>query len=233
MTSDYSLSETVPINSLVVISLPFSVLVISGLYSTFSLYTYSEGVSVVDGVKTLKFVLGSSSDDGSIMIAGGSSKRIAITVTNSDNIPLKALYIIQLVFSCFPCLVITVIILFILYIIIDCRGKCSDRIIASFCLSSFICCFGGFWISGDFIDRFAESVAEENIDCSYDTFRNCCCYCCSDCFSFCLDSVFCRTMLSQTYCICCDCCICYDYCDCCQCFYCCGEECSCKLFKQK
>ena len=66
-----------------------SVLLISGLYSTFSLATFSEGVSVIDGVKTLKFVLGYDSDDYSVMIAPNSSKNIAITVSNYEDVTLK------------------------------------------------------------------------------------------------------------------------------------------------
>ena len=149
-----------------------------------------------------------------------------------DNIPLKALYIIQLVFSCFPCLVIAALCFYIIFFSFCVEKNCGGRMSLLFCLFSFICCFGGFWFPPDFIDRFAKTFDEENVDCSCDTFCNCCCYCCSDCFSFCLDSVFCRTLISKTYCECCDCCICYDYCDCCQCLYCCGNECSCKLCKQ-
>ena len=65
------------------------VLIVSGFYATFSLFTFSEGVSIVDGVKTLKFVLGDSSFENSITIASESSKNIAITVSNKDKIALK------------------------------------------------------------------------------------------------------------------------------------------------
>ena len=64
-------------------------LVISGLYATFSLYTSSEGLSIVDGVKTFKFVLNSDNTENSVTIAAGTSKNIAITVSNTDEIDLK------------------------------------------------------------------------------------------------------------------------------------------------
>ena len=64
-------------------------LVISGLYSTFSLYTFSEGVSIVDGVKTLRFILGNDTEDYSVMVAPLSSKSVAITISNKDELKLK------------------------------------------------------------------------------------------------------------------------------------------------
>jgi len=64
------------------------VLIISGLYQTFSLYTQSEGVSLIDGIKTLRFVLGSDQGN-SVVIASGSSKNIAITVSNEEDVKLQ------------------------------------------------------------------------------------------------------------------------------------------------
>lgn len=64
------------------------ILCITGLYQTFSLYTSSEGVSIVNGIKTYKFIL-SSNEENSVTIAAGSSKYLAITVTNPEKLDLK------------------------------------------------------------------------------------------------------------------------------------------------
>lgn len=65
------------------------VVIISGLYGTFSLFTSSEGVSVIDDIKTYKFILGSSDDVSSVTIPSLSSKYVAITVSNSEDRLLK------------------------------------------------------------------------------------------------------------------------------------------------
>ena len=75
--------------NIIMILLVISALVISGLYSTFSLYTFSEGVSIVDGVKTLRFILGNDTEDYSVMVAPLSSKSVAITISNKDELKLK------------------------------------------------------------------------------------------------------------------------------------------------
>ena len=145
-----------------------------------------------------------------------------------DSITLKVLYIIQLVFSCFPCILIPLILVYLIIMLFDFEYPCYMKVTYLFCLSSFLCCFGGFWMSLDFFDRFSVSINEDNMDCSLDTLSNCCYYCCSDCFSCCINSVYYRTIKSYTSCECCNCCICYDCCECCECFYCCGNECSCE-----
>ena len=65
------------------------VLVISKLYSTFSLSTFSSGISVIDGVQTMNFILGDEALENSVIIAGNSSKNVAITVSNQEDISLK------------------------------------------------------------------------------------------------------------------------------------------------
>ena len=127
-----------------------------------------------------------------------------------DNISLKVLYIVQLVFSCFPCILIILIIVFMIIILFDFEYPCYMKVTYLFCVSSFICCFGGFWMNLDFFDRFSESVNGDNIDCSFDTCYRCCYYCCTDCRSCLINS--------------CNNCYREDCCDCCQCFYCCGNE---------
>ena len=61
---------------------------ITALYQTFSLYTTSDGVSVIDNIKTYQFILSASNQENSVTIAANSSKNFAITVSNSDDIQL-------------------------------------------------------------------------------------------------------------------------------------------------
>ena len=64
------------------------VLVVTGLVQTFSLYTTSEGVSLIDGLKTYQFIL-ARNEENSVTIASGSTKNLIITVTNPEEIDLK------------------------------------------------------------------------------------------------------------------------------------------------
>lgn len=65
------------------------VFAITSLYSTFSMYTASSGLSLIDGLKTYKFILGKVGEKNSIIIAANSSKNVAITITNPEEIELK------------------------------------------------------------------------------------------------------------------------------------------------
>ena len=85
----YHFGHKIGRRNVVLILFVISVVVISGLYTTFSLSTYSGGITVVDGIKTLKFILGNDDEENSLMIAAGSSKNIAITVSNQEDIKLK------------------------------------------------------------------------------------------------------------------------------------------------
>ena len=61
-----------------------------------------------------------------------------------NNISLKALYIIQLVFACgVICLFLLVFILIFIIPFCNCETPCRQRISMLFCVSSYICCFGG------------------------------------------------------------------------------------------
>lgn len=65
------------------------IVVVTGLYTTFSLFTASEGVSIVDGITTYKFILNANNAENSVTIAAGSSKNIDITISNTEKIKLK------------------------------------------------------------------------------------------------------------------------------------------------
>ena len=64
------------------------VFLVTGIYQTFSLFTSSDGTSVVDGILTYKFILNQAGENA-ITIAAGSSKNVMVTVSNPDNILLK------------------------------------------------------------------------------------------------------------------------------------------------
>ena len=84
-----NLIEKIGKRNLILIIFIMCVILISSLYATFSLSTFSEEVSIIDGVKTLKFVLGNADSENTIMLASGSSKNIAITISNKEKIKLK------------------------------------------------------------------------------------------------------------------------------------------------
>ena len=66
----------------------FVMVVISGLYTTFSLSTFHESTIAVDGVRTMKFILGERDTNQTVSIAENSSKNIAITITNQEKFSL-------------------------------------------------------------------------------------------------------------------------------------------------
>ena len=146
-----------------------------------------------------------------------------------NNISLKALYIIQLVFACgVICLFLLVFILIFIIPFCNCETPCRQRISMLFCVSSYICCFGGFWMTQDFYQSLRESCSEENFDFSADCCNDYCncfidCLCCNSC------TCCCRSICPEVLCSCCKCCICYDCFECCDCFYCCQDECACQL----
>ena len=65
------------------------VLIITGLYSTFSLFTSLEGEQIIDGLTTYKFVLDPEMGETSVIIAANTSKMIDIVVTNDEDKTLK------------------------------------------------------------------------------------------------------------------------------------------------
>ena len=135
-----------------------------------------------------------------------------------DHSSLKALYIVQTVFSSLPSLAFLIFLLTIIfYGLFACGETFKDRFELYFCLFSFCLCFGGFWFNEE---RYEKLLARNCECCEVDCYYcfECCNYCSCDC-CYCCDFIYC--------CECCTCCECYDCCGCCDCFYCCGDECSC------
>jgi len=81
--------EKIGKRNLLLIVFVFVVLCITGLYQTFSLYTESGGMTLVNGIKTYTFILSASNDTNSVTIASGSTKNIDITVSNESEAILK------------------------------------------------------------------------------------------------------------------------------------------------
>ena len=85
----YCLEEKIGKQNFILLGFITVFIIITGLYQTFSLYTSSEGVSLLDGIKTYKFILGTENVENSVTVAAGSSKNVSITVSNQDKIKLK------------------------------------------------------------------------------------------------------------------------------------------------
>ena len=85
----YYLEDKIGKQNFILLGLIIAFIVITGLYQTFSLFTSSEGISLLDGIKTYKFILGADNVENSVTVAVGSSKNIAITVSNNDKIKLQ------------------------------------------------------------------------------------------------------------------------------------------------
>ncbi len=80
--------ERIGVHNFILIILLLLLIVISGIYQTFSLYTESNGLSIIDGINTYKFILGNNNENR-VTIAAGASKNLAITVSNHDQVKLK------------------------------------------------------------------------------------------------------------------------------------------------
>ena len=65
------------------------IILLTGLYQTFSLFTSSEGMDIVDGIKTYKFVLNGDNSDNIITIPANNSRNLKVTISNSEDISLK------------------------------------------------------------------------------------------------------------------------------------------------
>lgn len=63
-------------------------LVTAGLYTTFSLYTTSNGLNIVDGIRTYEFILGENKTN-SVVVPAKSNKNISIKVSNNSDTTLK------------------------------------------------------------------------------------------------------------------------------------------------
>lgn len=66
----------------------FIFLVILGLYGTYALFTYSEDLGLVNGIKTYKFIL-TEDNSKSVIISANNTKNIAITISNPEDITLQ------------------------------------------------------------------------------------------------------------------------------------------------
>lgn len=85
----FEISDKIGKHNVMLIAFIVIVLIITGLYSTFSIFTSTDGVEVVDGLTTYKFVLDPSLSVDSVIVPANSEKNLDVVVTNSENIALK------------------------------------------------------------------------------------------------------------------------------------------------
>ena len=65
------------------------IILVTGLYQTFSLFTSTDGTSVIDGILTYKFILNNDNTENSITIAANNTKNIMLTISNPETLNLK------------------------------------------------------------------------------------------------------------------------------------------------
>ena len=65
------------------------IILVTGLYQTFSLFTSTDGTSIIDGILTYKFILNNDNTENSITIAADSTKNIMLTISNPETLNLK------------------------------------------------------------------------------------------------------------------------------------------------
>lgn len=84
----FSFADKIGIPNFILIVFVLIVLLVTGLYQTFSFHTIIDGSSTVDGLTTYKFILANETTN-SVTIAANSSKNLDVTVSNEDGIALK------------------------------------------------------------------------------------------------------------------------------------------------
>ncbi len=75
-------------NFILIVFITF-IVVVTGLYSTFSMYTATEEMSIIDGIETFKFIISANNSSNIVTIPSNSEKNVAITVNNPEKIRLK------------------------------------------------------------------------------------------------------------------------------------------------
>ena len=84
----YDFIDKVGKHNFILITFIIIVLIVTGLYQTFSLYTESEEVAIIDGVETYSFILNPDNNTNTVTIAAGNSKNLDITVYNKSDVDL-------------------------------------------------------------------------------------------------------------------------------------------------
>lgn len=85
----YEISDKIGKHNVMLIAFIVIVVIITGLYSTFSIFTSTDGVEVVDGITTYKFVLDPTLSVSSIIVPANTEKNLDVVVTNSESMKLK------------------------------------------------------------------------------------------------------------------------------------------------
>lgn len=85
----FELTEKIGKHNVMLIAFVTIVLIITGLYSTFSIFTATDGIDVVEGLTTYKFVLNKDLSTNSIIVPANTVKNLDVVVTNNESIDLK------------------------------------------------------------------------------------------------------------------------------------------------
>jgi len=85
----YNFVDKVGKHNVMLIIFIFVVSLVTGLYTTFSIFTSTEPAEILDGLTTYKFILNDDSATNSVTIPANSQKGIEITVSNKEATKLK------------------------------------------------------------------------------------------------------------------------------------------------
>ena len=82
------ISDKIGKHNVMLIAFIVIVLLITSIYSTFSLFTSSEGPEVIGGLTTYKFILNSELSDTSIIVPANTDKNLDIVVNNNEDMAM-------------------------------------------------------------------------------------------------------------------------------------------------
>ena len=84
----YEIVDKIGKHNIMLILFIFVVFLVTGLYSTFSIFTSTDIPETIDGLTTYKFILGSNMAT-TVNVAANTTKTFDITIANDEDIPLK------------------------------------------------------------------------------------------------------------------------------------------------
>ena len=79
----FEITEKIGKHNVMLIAFVAIVLIITGLYSTFSIFTATDGIDVIEGLTTYKFVLNKDLSTNSIVVHANTVKNLDVVVTNN------------------------------------------------------------------------------------------------------------------------------------------------------
>ena len=85
----YNIIDKIGKHNILLILFIFIVTLVTGLYTTFSIFTTTDTPEIIDGLTTYKFILSAKDKNTTINIAANTTKNMDITVSNKSNTKLK------------------------------------------------------------------------------------------------------------------------------------------------